>query len=471
MARLLLTLASAVLTHFGTGLHPVWWLTWLAPLPVLFLARRAGRGTAFTAGTLVWLAGQAQMWPYFTGPLEMPPALAAALIAGPALCYGSGVLLFRTLLARGRPLLAASAVPAVWVTAEYAMNLAGPHGAWWSLAYTQADFLPVLQTASVTGVWGITFLLLFVPASVAVLRPRAAVVSGVLVALTLGHGLVRLATPADTGGRKVALVATDASEDLVRRYGEAVDTAVARGAEIVVLPEKVFKNADLPFTRPGVEVVVGIAMETNSAVSHPSGVRYDKHHMIPEVEREFRPGTGLAFLDGDRLGLIICKDLDFPGLVREYGEAGVAALLAPAWDFDEDAWLHSRMAVVRGVENGLAVARAAREGLLTVSDGLGRIVTERHSGGTGMAMVTATLPQEGSATLYTALGDWAAWASAGLLLLALGASARTKSSGPAGESPTGGTTMSGSVPNSVRGPANRPSASASSAIGAPPEGG
>jgi apolipoprotein N-acyltransferase len=427
MERILLTLASAVLTHFGTGLHPVWWLTWLAPLPILFLARRADRGTAFAAGTLVWLGGQAQMWPYFTRTLEMPPALAAALIAGPALCYGLGVLIFRTLLVRGRPLLAAAAVPAVWVTTEYAMNIAGPHGAWWSLAYTQADFLPLLQTASVTGVWGITFLLLFVPASVAVLRPRAAVVSGVLVALTLGHGFVRLATPADTGGRKVALVATENSEDLVRWYGEAIDTAVARGAEIVVLPEKVFKTAELPFARPGVEVVVGVAMETNSAVSYPSGVRYDKHHMIPGVERKFRPGTSLAFLDGNRLGLIICKDLDFPGLVREYGKAGVAALLAPAWDFGDDAWLHSRMAVVRGVENGLAVARAAREGWLTVSDNRGRIVTERYSDRTGMAMVTATLPREGSATLYIALGDWAAWASAGLLLLALGALVRTSS--------------------------------------------
>ncbi|MGS2647123.1 nitrilase-related carbon-nitrogen hydrolase [Streptosporangium sp. LJ11] len=470
MARILLTLASALLTHFGTGLHPIWWLTWLAPLPVLFLARQTGRGTAFTAGTLVWLAGQAQMLPYFTGPLEMPPTLAAALIAGPALCYGLGVLLFRTLLARGRPLLAASALPAVWVTTEYAMNLAGPHGAWWSLAYTQADFLPVLQTASVTGVWGITFLLLFVPASIAVLRPRTAVISGALVALTLGHGLLRLTTPADTGGRKVALVATDNSEDLVRRYGEAVDTAVTHGAEIVVLPEKVFKTTDLPFTRPGVEVIVGIAMETNSAMSYPSGVRYDKHHMIPEVEREFRPGTDLAFLDGNRLGLIICKDLDFPGLVRAYGKAGVAALLAPAWDFDEDAWLHSRMAVVRGVENGLAVARTAREGRLTVSDALGRIVTERHSDRTGMTMVTATLPRKGSATLYTALGDWAAWASAGLLLLALGAPARTKPSGPMSEGPLDETTTGPSTPSSARGPANHPSTSASAVIGTPPKG-
>lgn len=428
MERILLTLASAVLMHFGTGLHPVWWITWLAPLPVLLLARRAGPGTAFVAGTLIWLAGQAQLWPYFTGPLETPPALAAALIAGPALCYGAGVLLFRALLVRGRPLLAAAALPAVWVSAEYVMNLVGPHGAWWSLAYTQADFLPVLQTASLTGVWGITYLLLFVPASIAVLRPRVAAVSGVLIALTLGHGYVRLAAADDTGGRKVALLATDVSEGLVDQYNRAVDTAVAGGAEVVVLPEKVFDTTDLPFARPGVEVVAGITLKTNSAVSYPSGVRYDKHHMIPGLEDAFRPGSNLAFLDADRLGLVICKDLDFPGLVRQYGKAGVAALLAPSWDFGEDAWLHSRMAVVRGVENGLAVARAAREGLLTISDSRGRIVSERPSNRTTMTMVTATLPREGSPTLYTALGDWAAWSSTAVLLLALAALTRPRTS-------------------------------------------
>lgn len=36
------TALSATLFHFGTGLTPVPWVTWLAPLPVLVLAHRAG---------------------------------------------------------------------------------------------------------------------------------------------------------------------------------------------------------------------------------------------------------------------------------------------------------------------------------------------------------------------------------------------------------------------------------------------
>ncbi|MEU5865522.1 hypothetical protein ABZ815_30435 [Nonomuraea sp. NPDC047529] len=336
------------------------------------------------------------------------------------------------------------AVPALWVGVEYLMALAGPHGAWWSLAYTQADVLPVVQTASVAGVWGITFLLLLVPAAAAALlapgatrRLPVAVTAGAPVAPALAYGFVRLGTGQDGGQhREVALISTDnplgtaepdtpQGRDLLRRYGRAVEAAAACGAGIAVLPEMTFDaaTAHLPLARPGVTVVAGVALgtgatRTNSALVYPSGARYDKHHMIPGLESEFTSGSTLTML-GPTTGLIICKDLDFPWLVRQYRQAGATALLAPAWDFDDDAWLHSRMAMVRGVESGLSVVRVARQGFLTVSDTRGRVLAEGRSGESGVETVFAALPQQGASTVYTSLGDWAAWSSVAMLLVAL----------------------------------------------------
>ena len=54
-------------------------------------------------------------------------------------------------------------------------------------------------------------------------------------------------------------------------------------------------------------------------------------------------------------------------------------MLVPAYDFDRDASLHASMAVLRGVEGGFSVVRAARHGLLTVSDRYGRIVDHKAS--------------------------------------------------------------------------------------------
>ncbi|MER6817788.1 hypothetical protein ABT299_51790 [Spirillospora sp. NPDC000708] len=160
MTAIVSTLLSSVLLLLGTGLHPVAWLTWFGPLPVLWLAPRAGGRAAFAAASLAWLAGQSRMWPYYLGTLEMPPPAAAGIIAGTALVFGLLALAFRRLLLRGLPLLAALTVPAGWAALEYALSVAAPHGAWLSLAYTQADVPPVVQTASLTGPWGITFLVM-----------------------------------------------------------------------------------------------------------------------------------------------------------------------------------------------------------------------------------------------------------------------------------------------------------------------
>jgi len=40
----------------------------------------------------------------------------------------------------------------------------------------------------------------------------------------------------------------------------------------------------------------------------------------------------------------------------------------------DDAWMHARQAILRGVENGFAVVRVASHGLATVSDDRGRVL-------------------------------------------------------------------------------------------------
>ena len=46
------TLLSAVEFYFATGLHPLWWLLWFAPVPVLLFVLRARGGTTFLVAGL-----------------------------------------------------------------------------------------------------------------------------------------------------------------------------------------------------------------------------------------------------------------------------------------------------------------------------------------------------------------------------------------------------------------------------------
>ena len=118
-------------------------------------------------------------------------------------------------------------------------------------------------------------------------------------------------------------------------------------------------------------------------------------------------------------GVEICKDMDFTQLSRQYGEAGAGLMLVPAWDFVLDRFSHGHIAVMRGVESGFSIARAARGGYLTVSDDRGRILAEAESSSAPFATLIADLPAAHDRTLYLLLGDWFAWLTLATLAFTL----------------------------------------------------
>jgi apolipoprotein N-acyltransferase len=440
--------ATALLYFLGTGLHPIWWLTWLAPLPILLLAPRVSARTAAAAAFTAYLLGGANVWHYYVFGLELPvPLLALVVVLFPLLLTGA-VLLFRVVLLRGHGLTAAVAFAAGVAAAEYLVSLATPAGANWSLAPTQSDFLPVLQTASVTGGWGVSFLVSLLPAALAVARPRVVAAGVLVVGLATGLGALRLTTvdelppsprltllSARTDHDEVR-VDTPAGRELVAAYVEWLRTAPDDGSRIVVLPEIGFRADDstLPSLLDpladaararGVDVVVGVSVEAGERIfnaayylSADETVVYHKQHMVPGQEDAFTAGTSLAFAPGSRIGIAICADLGHPEFGRSYGRAGAGLLVVPALDFTVDAWSQSRVQQLRGVESGFSVARAAHLGYLTLSDHTGRVVAQAQTGSaTPFTAVSGTLPMPAGGTPYTRWGDWFAW----LCLVVVGA--------------------------------------------------
>ncbi|MBF9128874.1 hypothetical protein I0C86_07735 [Plantactinospora sp. S1510] len=416
-------LLSSVLFWAGTGLAPMPWLTWLAPLPVLLVAPRVPARTAAGVAFAAWFLGSLNMWSYLHGSIEFPvPALTGYLV-GTAVPFPLAVLLGRAALLRGRPLLATVAVPATLSGAEYLVSLVSPAGGFWSLAYTQTDVAVVRDIAAVTGMWGITFLVVAVPTVVAVLLapgthrrlPTAGVAVG-LAAVVVGYGLW---PSSSTPGPTVTLIALEQSVDslpvgspegrlLLDRYAERVRAA---HTEIAVLPEKVFTVDDdlLPsfvtrFSSLAVQsrtdVVVGLVSDGYNAAmlfraDGTPPVVYHKRHLVPGLEDHLRVGHSTVVVDG--IGLAVCKDLDYPALGRDNGRGGARLMLVPALDFDRDAWLHSRMAVLRGVESGFAVARSSAHGYRTISTADGEIIR------------TSRVRLPAGPTPYARFGDWFAW--------------------------------------------------------------
>ena len=153
---------------------------------------------------------------------------------------------------------------------------------------------------------------------------------------------------------------------------------------------------------------------------------YDKRHLIPGLESSaIEAGRGpvlAADVSGLRLGGAICKDFDFTDTSRQLAASRAQLVVAPAWDFDEDAWLHGRMAMLRAVEGGFTLVRSARRGEMSVSDRYGRVLAEAPSGPDAPLLVAqAPIPHEPT-PLYARIGDVFGWACAAFALLIWGSS-------------------------------------------------
>jgi apolipoprotein N-acyltransferase len=442
-------LVAAALAYFGTGLHPIWWALWLAPIPVLAVSPELRGSTAFLLAAFAWLIGEMNQWNYVRHAIEMPPQITILYFAVPAVVFGLGILFVRNLLRRGSLLLASLALPVYWVAYEYLTAITSPHSTWGNLAYTQMNCLPVIQIAAITGIWGISFIVFLFAAAVAALlsgagrpwqRRAVAVAVGFVVCAVFVFGKWRLQSNHPGQSVAVTLIAKDVpmsvylgSEEqalrLLGEYAAEIPRITPAGTQAVVLPEKIGRLSetalaavDSLYSSTAAEtraaIVLGLVRRTPSGAFNSSRyysadgklTNYDKHHLLPGVEPE-KPGDKRVVLDepSGRWGLQICKDMDFPKLSREYAAEGANLLLVPAWDFNLDRWLHARMAVLRAVENGFALARSARNGLLTLSDNRGRILAETETVPDRFASITGKVNVSREQTFYGRTGDWFAW--------------------------------------------------------------
>jgi apolipoprotein N-acyltransferase len=243
---------------FGNGV-----VAWIALVPLLLALPGA---TGWRAVRLGYVTGAVSAfgllyWTSFVvvqyGGLSLP--VGAAIMAALCLAVALFPALFAWAQARafttfgGRAVLAA---PFLWVGTEVLRAHTLFEFPWCLLGYSQYRNLPMIQIASVTAVYGVSFLVVAVSALFALARqeprpsPRRAALLGIvlLVGGVWAGGVWTMARPRPEVGRiRVGLVqasvrqdekwAPGKAEDNVRRHLVLTDEAAARGARLVVWPE------------------------------------------------------------------------------------------------------------------------------------------------------------------------------------------------------------------------------------------
>jgi len=399
------------------------------------------------------------------------------------------------------------AAPFIWVTLELVRTHLLSGLPWTLLGYSQYQWLQTIQIANLTGVYGVSFLIVLVNAALAEvglwlvdrsrqagpfpwLTPTAAVLG---MALTLLYGQAQLnaghvntseSTTDSNGSIPIGLIQPNIDQaqkwdaafrrETLDRYARLTAQA-AEGSTLVIWPEAatpfLFEqespyrlevmelarthNVPLLFGSPAFRHFLnGRPYLLNSAyLLSPDGVtlgRYDKRHLVPFGEYiplrpvlffldklvegigDFEAGTDATVLDlpigsgADRrsikFGVVICYEVIFPNLVREFVANGAQFMVT----ITNDAWFgksaaafqHFGMVVLRAVENRVSFARSANTGISGFIDPQGRILhaspifTEE--------VVIGRIPVGRGRTFYTQQGDLFAYSCAiitGLFLL------------------------------------------------------
>jgi apolipoprotein N-acyltransferase len=218
--------AAAAALLFANGRNNIAIVAWLAPV---FVLRYLCRGSAWrlAAAYLVMTAA----WAFqFRGMVPAPQPLLAIAWFSYGVCMMLPFIADRLLARRIPGFVSTLIFPCAAMGFDYLLSLL-PYESWGSPAYTQYGNLPLMQLASVTGIYGITFLMAGVAAVVnwawenGFDRPRirrgVMTYAAVLVAV-LCFGSARLMSwPAGPTVRITSLTTSDVarfpSEDIARR--------------------------------------------------------------------------------------------------------------------------------------------------------------------------------------------------------------------------------------------------------------
>ncbi len=458
------------------------WLAFVALVPLLVAIqgaawRRAGV-LGFVAGLVFWLATIPWIVPTMVryGGLPWPLAgLILLALVGYLALYWAGfcALLSRSPLSSGALYVVVTA--SLWVALEFLRTYLLSGFPWNLLGYSQHRNLPLIQGAAMTGVYGVSFVVMAVNAALAqallnwknwpgLLAPLGT--AGLLFAAALGYGWIEPLREDRKPPIPVALVQGNIDQgvkwDLAwqdRTLGVYRDLTLEAARErphLVVWPETAvpfFLREDPRRTEVeavarevGAYLLVGTldrseGQPRNSAsLIGPDGRMlggYDKRHLVPFGEYvplrrllpfvnvlaggaigEFARGREATVFSTPmgRFGVVICYEAIFPAEVREFFLRGADFLV----NITNDAWFgrsaapaqHLAMAAFRAVENRAYLIRAANTGISAVVAPDGRIVWASGLFTPGV-FSTSIAPRTG-VTLYTRYGDLFAWGTVGV---------------------------------------------------------
>ena len=448
---------ATILTLFLGGKWNIPLAAWLAPIFLIRFFRESDKaGRNFL---LMWAVSAAAAAISWRGATFFPPAMEIGFFFLMTPISLSPYIIDRMYYRRlGSTAWLTLVFPIAMTAVDFFSSSGSPFGSFGAIAYSQSGFTPIMQIASVTGLWGISFVISWSASLVnhvwesgfkfTRLSLSFAGALALIVALGFGRTLFR-AQPNQTAviagfslpnGTLSSMISQhhDGNEPAFR---QAVDSLHAQqleqirqtaqeGANIVVLQEgaimgltdqveAVMHQASTIAIEENIYIVLptfdlGKSPAVNSVhIIDPNGEAVLSHIKYGGnmFEGTLKGNEILQTVDTPygKLSAVICWDADFPAIIKQAGEQDVDLLFVPSQDWLGARDIHAGMATFRAVENGITVFRQTGQGVSLVSDPYGKVLnridTFEDSTSDFVGIQKVTVPITSVNTLYPKLGD------------------------------------------------------------------
>jgi len=444
----------------------------LVPLFLIRFLRTRKVGVGYLLMLLALMAANIIAWWNNMPMMTAPVRIIFGCIFG--LLYTIPFLLDRALVGRFSGFAATLVFPFANAAFEFLTIWPNPTSTYGSLAYNQFSSLHLTQVASITGLWGVTFLVSWFASTAnwiweegvdwPRIRRGVAIFAGVML-VVLAYGAIRLTYffPEPGSVRMHGIVETDYTRTtwetelfplsqtdpqafraqmtpVYERYLEATVREAQAGAEIVVWPEvaaegfkedlnSVVARAQDIARQEGIYLSVGLNIigpgsysegENRLVLIDPRGeilVDYIKYGCT--AFNMYSVEIPTVETPYGRLATVLCCDLDFPYVIRQVSQKGVDILLVPSFEpTAAHITAHSRMASFRAIENGVSIFRPTAQGISLAIDPYGRTLGSMDATRVSERVFVVQLPNHRVSTVYSVVGELFGWlAAAGFLVI------------------------------------------------------
>ena len=351
--------------------------------------------------------------------------------------------------------------PALMVVLEWIQYTYTPLASWGIAAYTQMNSTPVLQSLSLFGMAGLSFLIYWVNLSIAnlVVKKERTFIAFKLPVLILCFvvifGALRFEISKSKGVDTITLAAVGTDSEIsglplplgnkneqdIEKILNRTKVAAEYGARIVVWTEGAFylepayekiwiesfqelaKNSRVTLVASYILLVSELPFQYENKyllINSEGDIinTYLKHQLVPgEPAIKGTDPLEVFNIDGINLGGVICYDYDFPYLAKEYGDINADIVTVPSSDWRGIDPLHTRMAAFRAVEQGHSILRSTRFGLSAAINPYGDMISQMSSFDNNNKIMISQLPVKGIKTVYSIIGDILVYLSIAFILV------------------------------------------------------